>query len=42
MQDIPADRHCEPGDGALVATDGERVEQCLCGMLMGAVTGIDH
>ena len=32
----------EPVDAALVAADGERVEQRLRGVLVGAVAGVDH
>ena len=42
MQDVAADRHRQPGDAALGAADGERVEQRLRRMLMRAVAGIDH
>ena len=42
MQDVAADRDDQPLDAALVAADGERVEQRLGGMLMRAVAGIDH
>ena len=42
MQYVAADRDLEPLDPALGATDGQRVEQALCRMLVGAVTGVDH
>jgi hypothetical protein len=42
MQDVAADRDHEPGDAALVAADGQRVEQRLRRVLVGAVAGIDH
>ena len=41
MQDVAADRDDQPFDAALVAADGERVEQRLRRMLMRAVAGID-
>ena len=34
VQDVAADRHHQPGDPALVAADGERVEQRLRGMFV--------
>jgi hypothetical protein len=42
MQDVAADRDTSPFDAALVAADGQRVEQGLRRMFMGAVAGIDH
>ena len=42
VQDVAADRDRQPGDAALGAADGERVEQGLRGVLMRAVAGIDH
>ena len=42
MQDVAADRHGEALDAALVAADGQRVEQRLRRMLMRAVTRVDH
>ena len=42
MQDVAADRDGEALDAALVAADGERVEQRLGRMLVRAVAGIDH
>ena len=42
MQDVAADRHDEARDAALVAADGQRVEQRLGRMLVRAVAGIDH
>jgi hypothetical protein len=41
VQDVPADGDDQPLDAALVAADGERVEQCLGRMFVRAVTGID-
>ncbi len=41
MQDVAADRHREPLDGALVAADGQRVEQRLGRMLVRSVARID-
>ena len=40
--DVAADRHRQPLDAALVAADGERVEERLGRVLVGAVAGIDH
>jgi hypothetical protein len=42
MQDIAADRHQQAFDAALVAADGERIEQSLRRVLVCAVAGIDH
>ena len=42
MQDIAADGDDQSFDAALVAADGERVEQRLSWVLMAAVAGIDH
>ena len=42
MQDVAADGDDEALDPALVAADGERVEQRLCRMLMGAIARVDH
>ena len=42
VQDVAADRDDQPLDAALVAADGERVEQRLGRMLVRAVAGIDH
>ena len=42
MQDVAADRDLKPLDAALVAADGERVEQRLGRVFVGAVAGIDH
>ena len=42
VQDVAADRDDEPLDAALVAADGECVEQRLGGMLVRAVAGVDH
>ena len=42
MQDVAADRDGQALDAALVAADGERVEQRLGRMLVRAVAGIDH
>ena len=42
VQDVAADRHGQPGDAALGAADGERVEQRLRRMLVRAVAGVDH
>ena len=42
MQDVAADGDDQPLDAALVAADGERVEQRLGRMLVRAVAGIDH
>ena len=42
MQDVAADRDREALDAALVAADGERVEQRLGRVLVRAVAGIDH
>ena len=42
MQDVAADGDREPGDAALGAADGERVEQRLGRMLVRAVAGVDH
>src|SRR6267154_1479576 len=41
MHDVAADRDGEALEPALVAADGQRIEQRLRGMLMGAVAGID-
>ena len=41
MQDIAADRDRQPLDAALVAADGQGVEQGLGRMLMRAVAGVD-
>ena len=41
MRDVAADRDDEAGEPALVAADGERVEQRLGRMLVRAVAGID-
>ena len=41
MQDVAADRDRQPLDAALVAADGQRVEQRLGRMLMRAVAGVD-
>ena len=41
MQDVAADGDRQAGDAALGAADGERIEQRLGGMLMGAVAGVD-
>src|SRR6266481_1223067 len=41
MHHVAADRDGEALEPALVAADGQRVEQRLRGMLMGAVAGID-
>ena len=42
MQDVAADRHQQALDAALVAADGEGVEQRLGRVLVRAVAGIDH
>src|SRR5215472_3543841 len=42
MQYVAADRDQQSLDLALVAADGERIEQRLGWMLMAAVAGIDH
>src|SRR6266436_7214000 len=42
MGDVAADRDRERRDRPLVAADGERIEQRLGRMLVGAVPGIDH
>ena len=42
MQNVAADGDDQPLDAALVAADGERVEQRLGRMLVRAVAGIDH
>ena len=42
MQDIAADRNGESFDAAEVAPDGQRVEQRLGRVLVGAVAGVDH
>ena len=42
MQDVAADRDDEALDAALVAADGERIEQRLGRVLVAAVAGIDH
>src|SRR5882757_6861820 len=41
MHHVAADRDGEALEPALVAADGQRIEQRLRGMLMGAVAGID-
>ena len=41
MRDVAADRHDQTGEPALVAADGERVEERLRRMLVRAVAGID-
>ena len=41
MANIPADRHFQTLDAALVAADGQRVEQGLRGVFVRAVAGID-
>ena len=41
MGDVAADRHDQAGEAALVAADGQRVEQRLGRMLVRAVAGID-
>ncbi len=40
--DVAADRDRQAFDAALVAADGQSVEQRLCRMLVRAVAGIDH
>ena len=42
MQDVAADGDQQPLDAALVAADGERVEQRLGRVLVRAVAGVDH
>src|SRR3984893_16939784 len=42
MHDVAADRNAEPFEAALVAADGQRIEQRLGRMFVGAVAGIDH
>ena len=42
MQDVAADRDGQALDAALVAADGQRIEQRLRRMLVRAVAGIDH
>ena len=41
MQDVAADRHGQALDPALAAADGERVEQRLGRVLVGAIAGVD-
>jgi hypothetical protein len=41
MKDITDYGHLEPGQVALSLADGEYVEECLGGMFVSAVTGID-
>ena len=41
VQDVAADGHRQPGDAALGAADGERVEQRLGRVLVRAVAGVD-
>ncbi len=42
MQNVAADGDRQPADPALVAPDGQCIEQRLSGMLMGAIACIDH
>ena len=42
MQHVAADRHDQSFETAAPPADGERIEQRLGGMFMGAVAGIDH
>src|ERR1700704_2306133 len=42
MHDVAADRNDEPFEAALVAADGQRIEQRLGRMFVGAVAGVDH
>ena len=42
MHHVAADRDHEPLEPAFVAADGQRIEERLGRMLMGAVAGIDH
>ena len=42
MQEVPDDRHRQPGDLALALADRQEVEQRLGGMLVGAIPGVNH
>ena len=42
MHDVAADRNHQPLDPAPVAADGQRIEQRLGRMFVGAVAGVDH
>ncbi len=42
MGNVAADRHCQPLDPALVAADGQRIEQRLRRMLMRTIASVDH